>query len=195
MKTKKIAATIMTMAMAAMTAIPAFAGTWKKSDGYGLDKYQYVNEDGTYLANGWYWLDRDGDGASECYYFDQDGWTLNFSTTPDGYQVNGIGAWVENGVLMTQGVATVDLTKASSLVGTYVGKSYDGTEYTQILTDNGDGGIRVTEPDFGYTGVYYYSGDNHYRGYVWVIETEEEKDSFVAGVGQLDDGASVRISQ
>lgn len=192
MKTKKISATLMTMAIAAMTSIPVFAGTWIPKEGRELYSYQYINDEGTYLADGWYWLDRDGDGVSECYYFDKDGCTLFNRTTPDGYQVNSIGAWIENGVLMTKGVATVDLSKAASLVGTYISKNGDAT---CVITDNGDGGVRLTSMYNGntYSNVYYYGGENQYRGYVWVLETEEEKDSFVAGVGQLNDGDMVRI--
>ncbi len=192
MKTKKIAATIMTMALAAMTSIPAFAGTWVRDEEDYSHRERYVNDDGTYLSNGWYWIDRDGDGAEECYYFDQDGWTTPFQKTPDGYYVNTIGAWIENGVMMKRGVATVDLSKAASLVGTYT----NNNGYICTLTDNGDGGIRMTgtyDNGMPYSSVYYYSGENNYRGYVWVLETEEEKDSFVAGVGQIDDGALVRI--
>ena len=43
-------------------------------------------------------------------------------------------------------------------------------------------------------GWWYYEG-NQYRGYLWYVETEETKDSFVAGVGQLNDGEMVRVSQ
>ena len=193
MKTKKFAAAVLTMALAAMTSMPAFAGKFVfDREAFQKDyseKYRYINDDGTYLSNGWYWLDRDGDGTSECYYFDQDGLTLSNKKTPDGYQVNTIGAWIENGILMEQGVATVDLSKAASLVGTYTTDS----GYVMTVTDNGDGKIRVTD-SYG-TSLYYYDGKN-YRGYLWVLDSQEEKGSFYrAGVGQLDDGDLVRISQ
>ena len=41
----------------------------------------------------------------ECYYFDGEGWMAADATTPDGYQVNSDGAWVENGLVMTLAVS------------------------------------------------------------------------------------------
>ena len=193
MKTKKFAAAVLTMALAAMTSMPAFAGKFvgNEQNNFVSDAYRYVNDDGTYLTNGWFWLDRDGDGASECYYFDQNGWTLSDKTTPDGYQVNTIGAWIENGVTMKKGAATVDLSNPASFVGTYT----DEYGYTITVTDNGDGRIMVTCPD--YSSTYHYDGNYYYRGYehLWMTDSDDEKVEglIVAGVGQLDDGFFVRV--
>ena len=184
MKTKKIAATIMTMAMAAMTTIPAFAGTYIRGTGDKMYFYGYIKDDGTRATNGWYWIDRDGDGVEECYYFDQDGWNIpGWKKTPDGYNVNTFGAWTVDGVVQTRGTATVDLTKAATLVGTYVGTGDYNDQIVVTITDNGDGGVRFN----GGQGVYYFAEKND-RGYVWSYESEEEKDSFVAGANQIDLG-------
>lgn len=56
----------------------------------------------TWHSNGWQWLDGNHDGIAECYYFDQNGYALTNTTTPDGYQVNGDGAWIVNGVVQTR---------------------------------------------------------------------------------------------
>ena len=60
----------------------------------------------TSLAASWQWLDGDGDGVAECYYFDDNGNMLANTTTPDGYIVDSNGAWVVNGVVQTQGTST-----------------------------------------------------------------------------------------
>lgn len=56
----------------------------------------------TWYANGWYWIDGNRDGVFECYYFDGNGYTLLNTMTPDGYYVNGDGAWIVNGVVQTK---------------------------------------------------------------------------------------------
>ena len=79
------------------SAMTSFAG-WQ-SDANG---YWWQNDDGTYPTNTWQWLDGNGDGVAECYYFDGNGYMLANTTTPDGYQVNIDGAWTVNGVVQTQ---------------------------------------------------------------------------------------------
>ena len=80
------------------------------SDGHTY--YLHDTEDGNYGAMliGWQWIDGNGDGLKECYYFNQDdtnslglpqGAMLKNTTTPDGYTVNANGEWVVNGVVQT----------------------------------------------------------------------------------------------
>ena len=80
------------------TAFYSFAGQWNQVG----TEWKYQNDDGTYAANGWHWIDGNNDGIAECYYFDADGWMLANTTTPDGYQVDGNGAWVQNGAVQTK---------------------------------------------------------------------------------------------
>lgn len=54
------------------------------------------------FAGQWQWQDVNGDGISECYYYDDNGTMLTNTTTPDGYTVDSNGAWVVNGVVQTQ---------------------------------------------------------------------------------------------
>ena len=98
-KTLKIlaAAGIMTVAM----GMTAFAGQWKQdTTGWW---YDYGN--GTWPASSWQWVDGNNDGIAECYYFDQYGYCLMNTTTPDGYQVDVNGAWVVNGAVQTRNTA------------------------------------------------------------------------------------------
>ena len=84
-----VAAAIFCMAM----PFASFAGTWK-SDANGM-WYQF--DDGSYPKGRWAWIDTDNDGMAESFYFDENGYVLRNTTTPDGYQVNRIGAWVVGG--------------------------------------------------------------------------------------------------
>lgn len=77
-------------------ALSAFAGEWKQdSRGYWWD-----NGDGTFPKDEWVWIDGDGDGVAECYYFDKSGYLLTDTVTPDGSEVNEDGAWILGGEVM-----------------------------------------------------------------------------------------------
>ena len=88
---------VLTTAMVLGSTMTSFAG-WQS----GMNGWWWQNDDGTYPTNTWQWLDGNGDGVAECYYFDGNGYMLANTTTPDGYQVNIDGAWTVNGVVQTQ---------------------------------------------------------------------------------------------
>lgn len=100
-KTLYILTAIMLITM--MTSFTVWAGKWRMGDG----KWWYDNENGTYLVNGWHWVDGNGDGMAECYFFDENGWILTNSMTPDGYQVDANGAWNINGIVQIKPVVEV----------------------------------------------------------------------------------------
>ena len=79
-----------------------FAGEWK-SDEIGQ---WYQSDDGSYPVNTWQWIDGNRDGVSESYYFNENGYMLANTVTPDNYTVNADGAWTVNGVVQTQGQST-----------------------------------------------------------------------------------------
>lgn len=68
-------------------------------DGVG---WWYDNGDGTWPANGWHWIDGNHDGISECYYFNENGYILTNTLTPDFYLVNADGAWVQDGIVQVR---------------------------------------------------------------------------------------------
>lgn len=95
---------IMAFAMATLTALSmntlAFAGQWKEND----TGWWYDNGNGTWPASSWQWIDGNGDGVAECYYFNKDGYCLMNGVAPDGSSVNANGAWTVNGVVQTKNV-------------------------------------------------------------------------------------------
>lgn len=98
--------------MSVMAAVPAFAAGWQKNNTgwwYGTNA-----DNSTWYVNGWQWVDGNGDGVAECYYFDGNGYIATNGTTPDGYQVNGDGQWMQNGVVQTKGAATTANTSRPS---------------------------------------------------------------------------------
>lgn len=99
-------------AVAAFSSImvsSAWAGTWKQNNvGWWFD-----NGNGTYPASTWQWIDGNNDGIAECYYFDHAGYMLANTSTPDGYQVNASGAWVQNGAVQTKNLRVNNQTTSS----------------------------------------------------------------------------------
>ena len=99
-------------AVAAFSSImvsSAWAGTWKQNNvGWWFD-----NGNGTYPASTWQWIDGNNDGIAECYYFDRAGYMLANTSTPDGYQVNASGAWVQNGAVQTKNLRVNNQTTSS----------------------------------------------------------------------------------
>lgn len=79
--------------LALIQSISVYAGQWNAGTGENAGHWQYQNDDGSYLANCWQWIDGNNDGIAESYYFDQNGWTLSNVVTPDGFMVNADGAW------------------------------------------------------------------------------------------------------
>ncbi len=82
---------VTTLLFTAFASFAAFAGQWKQ-DAKG---WWWDNGDGTYPVSTWQWIDVNNDHVAECYYFDQDGYLLTSTITPDGYAVNADGQWVE----------------------------------------------------------------------------------------------------
>ena len=120
---KRAFALMLTMAMMANTSLTAFAAGWQQNSTgwwYGTNA-----DNSTWHSNGWQWVDGNGDGTAECYYFDANGYMLAGTTTPDGYTVNADGQWVENGTVQKKAVGASNAggsmgttAKSSSIKGT-----------------------------------------------------------------------------
>lgn len=93
-----VATAVMSMAMS-MTAF-ASMGNWQQNE----TGWWWQRNDGSYPADEWKWIDGNGDGTAESYYFDQNGYLITNTTTPDGYTVNADGAWVQDGVVQKRQV-------------------------------------------------------------------------------------------
>ncbi len=100
-KLGKTAVLLMAASLVLGSSMTSFAA-WQ-SDETG---WWWQNDDGTWPADTWQWLDGNGDGIAECYYFGSDGYMLEDTTTPDGYTVDANGAWIEDGEVQVQTVAS-----------------------------------------------------------------------------------------
>lgn len=76
----------------------SYAGEWAQDE----SGWRYYNDDGSYEVNTWQWIDGNGDGVSEKYYFNEDGYCLINTMTPDGSIVDSNGALVVDQIVQTQ---------------------------------------------------------------------------------------------
>ena len=94
MKKRKLAVVLATIGVTMACTATSYAGQWiqdagKAANAGGVSNWWYQEDDGSYPANGWQVID------GVYYYFNESGWMLADTKTPDGYYVNAFGAWVE----------------------------------------------------------------------------------------------------
>lgn len=139
MKKKIILAAILCSCMMAGNVL---AGEWKAAP----SGWWYQKDDGSYFANGWQWID------GRCYYFDPNGYCLVNTITPDGYFVDGNGAWIVNGVVQTQHVENnvQDVNNQINWKGIFVAS--DGQTIVVTATDTNY--VYLTFTGYGEEGWY-----------------------------------------
>lgn len=156
MKRKWLLLLTLVLSMVMSMSFTAFAGVWKTGAEPNQNRWWYDNEDGTFASGGWQWIDGNQDGTEECYYFDGEGWMVSGGTTPDGYEVNEAGAWIQNGVVQTRTVAQPVQSVAGDGTTLIVYFSRTGTTrqaaaQIQQLTGGDMVELQVMEP---YNGTY-----------------------------------------
>ncbi len=191
MKKKTLLTAAVSMALAASMSIPALAGSWQSN----VTGWWWQNDDGSYPVNSWQWLDGNNDGTAECYYFGPDGYMLANTTTPDGYSVDGNGAWVVNGVIQTQ-TSSIQAHQTGVYTDNYSGTyavpyfDMDGskTYHDVIITyDAGSNSILYNDPVAGYTATYTYfgAGLNGWTAFE-LVSTEEKSSIFFSAPGVME---------
>ena len=108
---KKLKIAMITLAFAGLASMSAYAGAWAKN----AQGWWYDNGNGTWPASTWQWIDGNGDGVAECYYFDQYGYCLMNAVAPDGYTVDANGAWIINGVVQRKNVGAVATSTVTNI--------------------------------------------------------------------------------
>lgn len=129
----------------------AFAATWRTGAQPNQNRWWYDYEDGTYAANGWQWIDGNSDGTAECYYFDGEGWMAQGETTPDGYEVNENGAWVENGTVQTK---TVQPENHGNILVAYFSRTGTTEAAAQRVAKASGGTLYEIQPEVPYPSNY-----------------------------------------
>lgn len=156
MKNKKLALVALTAGLSVLSCIPAFASGWQKDT---VGWWYAVSEDNTdWYESGWVWIDGNLDGVAERYYFNPDGYVA-VNTTVNGKQVDGSGAWVENGVVQVRTEANGDKFDGMSRKNDRDSLSSDlnhdkkitGEEYLYYVTAITSGNISIYDPEMATT--------------------------------------------
>ena len=150
------------MAAAFMTvlfSITAFAAGWTRGQGENSNRWWYDLGDGTWYAGtrgnpSWQWLDGNGDGAAECYAFDENGWLYAATQTPDGYQVNEDGAWTENGAVRTRNSGAVAGTGERKILVAYYSRTNSTERAANLIYQQTGGDLFEIQPAEPYPDSY-----------------------------------------
>ena len=159
-------------------AQPVFAAAgWKETKEPGKVTVSYELEDGTQAKNGWYWLDDDSDGISECYYFDESGVLLISGTADDGAQTDEKGRWVLDGKVQTRGEAAGAVTDGT---GNHTAR-LDGFQYSTASREVSEAEIDAFYADSVLVGDSVMLGFRNY--------TMRSSDPFLKSIGILCAGS------
>ena len=180
---KRVAALVLAASMVLGSAMTSMAASWQQN----ATGWWWQNDDGSWPANTWQWLDGNGDGVAECYYFDSNGYMAANTTTPDGYQVNADGAWVVNGAVQTQTTQPAQTTNTDVMTGYNADgisnaaidilnhTQAENAKYGEIQTYEGNGSfgplVRVWYNN-GLIAEYYTSGAAYHNGLPDRVYTE-----------------------
>ena len=102
-----------------------------------------------------------------CYYFDSQGYCLINEVTPDGYTVDGTGAWAVNGVVQYQAQEPVASAEENPLEGTYVGYNQIAG-YTTTIVIPAEGPLYYKETGEGRDFSHYFDYDVN-DNEIWIV--------------------------
>lgn len=123
---KKVLITVVPATLA--LSFTSMAGQWHQD----MNGWWYENDDGSYLRNGWYWVDGNEDGLAECYYFGSRGYVANKTGQAEGCEVNEDGAWVVDEVVQ---VKEVPKPNNSAAMAAYMAAQEKNAALDSIDTD------------------------------------------------------------
>lgn len=185
--TKRSTLQVVTLSAVLAAALPltSFAAGWQQND----TGCWWQNDDGSYPANKWEWLDSNNDGIAECYCFDTNGYLLTSTTTPDGYEVNADGAWVIDGTVQTQ---TAQLkqdatsTPAQSTGGYALKTDFLRPEIVNLIgKDISEANALFGEPVASYLNVRLYRSRN-VGNPVISVDLSYEKPAYITRISSKD---------
>lgn len=125
---------------------------------YAWDTNLYLYEpptDGKGHVVGWAWVDANGDGIYECYYYSDnshgEGYLQRNTVTPDGYTVNDKGQWTVDGAVQTR-------TKAEAKPGIDESIPYDPVHPLARAVDAFNLNLVETNYETGTVGTTKFAG-------------------------------------
>lgn len=162
--------------MTAAMSMTALAAGWQQDD----KGWWYQEEDGSYPAKMGKWIDGDGDGFSEFYYFDENGYLLTNTCVPSRYgieikyeKINGDGQLVYKDDVTRMKIED-DFVRAKGIDLNFADETYNEYGISRVAIDmlthsreeNAKYGVisengREVEYSNGF--IVNYSGDGSYK--------------------------------
>ena len=168
--------TTSSIALMLTMGITVFAGEWKH-DSVG---WWFSNGSNSYPASQWMWIDGNNDGTAECYYFNQAGYLLVNTTTPDGYMVNDDGAWIVGGLIQTKQTGN---SNPSSIKTSNSNISKSNKSKTKKKDNESNINTYIPEDAVEYNGHYYYVYDaGTTSSYEKALEYCEDRGGYLATI-------------
>ena len=168
--------TTSSIALMLTMGITVFAGEWKH-DSVG---WWFSNGSNSYPASQWMWIDGNNDGTAECYYFNQAGYLLVNTTTPDGYMVNGDGAWIVGGLVQTKqtGNSNPSSIKTSN---SNISKSNKSNKNKTKKKDNESNESQDNDDDDNGSSILWLATQpaNLTEGNTWRYNTDSTKSGYI----------------
>lgn len=179
MHNKKRITAVLTGTLLLSFNLSAFAEGWQQDD---IGWRYAINDDNTeYFRNGWKWIDGNGDRIAECYYFGEDGYLWVNTLAPNGHQLNQDGAWVHNGTVVIQVVASPETQKP---IPTGLPKGQwvaEGTQKKYVYSD----GTCATNRWLGIEGFIYHFDDNGFLETSKTVRSTTSQDYCLDDEGRL----------
>ncbi len=106
---------------------PGYGTSTSGVQSYGIDASQLTLQQIADAKGGWAWVDVDGDGIAERYYFLSASTYLTNGMTPDGNYVNAYGQWILNGRVLHRASTNEDAVNQAALRASAIhGDSFSG---------------------------------------------------------------------
>lgn len=139
MRKLKFITTMLAATLSITACFPSLAAGWL----YEGTSWKYQLADGSFIKNGWEWIDGNQNGIAECYYFDSKG-IMADGQKVSGYTVDSDGKWVVDGTVQEKLLSELNGWQELNGYTVYV---HNGTVLKNCITpDNvyvGENGERV----------------------------------------------------
>lgn len=191
---RRILAAVLSAGMTFCLVSTAFAGTWKANS----SGWWYEEDNGTRPAGEWKWIDGDGDGYAECYYFDADGYVVH-NREINGFSVNENGHWVAGNKVQLERVSAASgsgQSQGAASGGAQTGEAYAGI-YRKYEAQYGKTAVHSEIPEYGeepektltgvnFLGLYDLDGNGTEEFLIGYTTPNPEEYSFCKYIFSLD---------
>ena len=188
MRNRRMMAAVISAGMALCMLSTAFAGTWKANSG----GWWYEEDNGSRPAGEWKWIDGDGDGYAECYYFDADGYMVH-NREINGFSLNGNGQWTAGNQVQSEYVGGASGVTS----GTQTGESAYADICRKYEAQYGRTEVHTEIPEYGeepektltginFLGLYDLDGNGTEEFLIGYTTPNPEEYSFCKYIFSLD---------